>query len=219
MKRKKNYVNNADLLEALIEYKKQVKTAAEQGKAKPRLPNYIGECILLIATNLNNAPNFYSYSYKEEMIGDGIENCIKYIDNFDPEKYKNPFAYITTICYRASIRRIATEKKQTSIKSELVKNSGVLDMMSQSQQAGDDAVYENSYLTFLLEMSDQKTDTAVEKKAPGKPGRKPKKAKAAIVNTYDPAPLEAMTEESKEEDSFEELDQNMKDYFSEMDKE
>lgn len=215
--RKRNYVNNKDLLEALIAYKAKVKEAAEEGKEKPRLPDYIGKCILLIATNLSNAPNFYSYSYKEEMIGDGIENCIKYLDNFDPERYNNPHAYITTICYRAAQRRIMTEKKQTSIKSEMVKNSGILDSMSSVTQSGDDNSYDNSYLGFLLEMSDQKP-ASTEKKVRKKPGRKPKNKKVVEKNKTDFTPLEALAE-SKDVEEVDEFDANIKEYFDGLEEE
>jgi len=86
------------------------------------ISNYVGQCLMLIANRLSNKPNFYSYSYKEEMISDGIENCIMYIDNFDPEKSKNPFAYFTQIIHYAFIRRIQKEKKQQYIKIKNMQN-------------------------------------------------------------------------------------------------
>ena len=88
MARKRNYVNNPDLLQALIDYKALCKEAEDAGDKNPQVPEYIGKCILLIATRLATKPNFSGYSYKEEMISDGIENCLQYIHNFDPEKSK-----------------------------------------------------------------------------------------------------------------------------------
>lgn len=112
----RNYVNNKDLLEALIEYKKQCKEAEESGDDLPRVPDYIGTCIFQIATRLATKPNFSGYSYKEDMISDGIENCLLYINNFNPEKSQNPFAYFTQIIWYAFLRRIQKEKKQMYIR-------------------------------------------------------------------------------------------------------
>ena len=113
---KKNYVNNKDLLDALIEYKKKCQEAEDQADELPKVPNYIGECIYQIATRLATKPNFSGYSYKEDMIMDGIENCLLYIGNFDSNKSSNPFAYFTQIIWYAFLRRIQKEKKQMYIR-------------------------------------------------------------------------------------------------------
>lgn len=123
----KHYINNADFLNALIEYKKACVEASEKGKTDPRVPNYIGECFLKISEHLARKPNFISYSFKEEMISDGIENCVMYFRNFDPEKSKNPFAYFTQIVYYAFLRRIDREKKQLYLKYKATEQFGVLD--------------------------------------------------------------------------------------------
>jgi|SRR6056300_254250 len=114
--RKRNYVNNKDLLEALIKYQKDCDEAENAGEEKPRVPDYIGKCIYQIATRLATKPNFSGYSYKEDMISDGIENCLQYINNFNPEKSQNPFAYFTQIIWYAFLRRIQKEKKQMYIR-------------------------------------------------------------------------------------------------------
>jgi len=113
---KRNYVNNKDLLAAMVDYKASCQEAEEAGDKKPRVPDYIGECILQIATRLATKPNFSGYSYKEDMISDGIENCLLYISNFNPDKSNNPFAYFTQIIWYAFLRRIAKEKKQMYIR-------------------------------------------------------------------------------------------------------
>lgn len=118
-----HYVNNKTLLEEMIKYRTKVLESKENNTKKPAIPNYVGQCLMLIANRLSHKPNFYSYSYKEEMISDGIENCIMYIDNFDPEKSKNPFAYFTQIIHYAFIRRIQKEKKQQYIKIKNMENS------------------------------------------------------------------------------------------------
>lgn len=123
-KKKQHYLNNIDFLEALIAYRKKVAVAKERGMPKPIVSNYIGECFLKIATHLSYRPNFINYMYKDDMICDGIENCIQYIDNFDPEKSSNPFAYFTQIVYYAFLRRIAKEKRQMEIKEKIIEKSG-----------------------------------------------------------------------------------------------
>lgn len=112
----RNYVNNADLFDALVNYKQLVREAEDAGEQKPRVPDYIGTCIYQIATRLATKPNFSGYSYKEDMISDGIENCLLYINNFNPEKSQNPFAYFTQIIWYAFLRRIQKEKKQMYIR-------------------------------------------------------------------------------------------------------
>ena len=115
-----HYVDNAKFLEAMKEWKDQCRDAEETGDEKPRISNYIGECFLKIANGLSHRPNFINYTYKEDMISDGIENCLQYIHNFNPEKSNNPFAYFTQIIYYAFIRRIQREKKQTHVKNKLI---------------------------------------------------------------------------------------------------
>ena len=91
-KKKQHYVNNADLFDAMVEYKNSVAEAEKLGNKKPRVPMFVGESIMKIATHLAFRPNFANYTFREEMVSDGIENCLQYIDNFDPNKSKNPFA-------------------------------------------------------------------------------------------------------------------------------
>ena len=123
---KKHYVNNADFLTALTEYRSKCDVAKTEGKEDPRIPDYIGECFLKIAEHLSRKPNFVSYSFRDEMIADGIENCLMYFRNFDPAKSKNPFAYFTQIIYFAFLRRIMKEKKQLYVKYKATEQFGIL---------------------------------------------------------------------------------------------
>jgi hypothetical protein len=122
-KRSEHYVSNKDFHLALLEYKKLVVNAKEKELPRPRIPNYLGECFLKIATHLSYKPNFVNYMFKDDMVCDGIENCVQYIDNFDVER-TNPFAYFTQIVYYAFLRRIAKEKKQLEIKTKIIERSG-----------------------------------------------------------------------------------------------
>jgi hypothetical protein len=134
-KNHKHYVDNKKLLEAITEYRKKTdEFKAGKLKVKPPIPNYIGECMLLIAQRLSYKPNFINYSYREEMISDGIENCVSYIDNFDPEKSNNPFAYFTQIIYFAFLRRIQKEKKQLYIKHKSLENSLIMNTLIEQNE-------------------------------------------------------------------------------------
>lgn len=127
MSKQGHYINNEDFLKALVSYKESCAIAKEKGLPKPKIPNYIGECFMKIAEGLSHKPNFINYPHREDMIGDGIENCLMYFENFDPQKSKNPFAYFTQIIYFAFLRRIQKEKKQLYVKYKSTEMFGVLD--------------------------------------------------------------------------------------------
>ena len=164
-KKKVHYVDNKKFLAAIVERKDQIKEAEEVGETKPRITNYLGECILKIANHLSYRPNFINYTYRDEMISDGIENCLQYIDNFNPEKSKNPFAYFTQIIYFAFVRRITKEKKQQKIKDRILKRSNISDMIA-VQDHDDDTVYQAQYIEFLdkYSLSDDDDDDDKKKK-------------------------------------------------------
>ena len=122
-KRSEHYVNNKEFLAALEVYIAQVNRAKLNDTEPPQIPRYIGECFLKIANHLSYKPNFVNYMFKDDMICDGIENCVRYIHNFNPEKSKNPFAYFTQIIYYAFLRRISQEKKQLEIKNKILEKS------------------------------------------------------------------------------------------------
>ena len=122
-KKSEHYVNNKEFYEALVEYNKKLEYAKSNGLPKPRITNYLGDCFLRIASHLAYKPNFVNYMFKDDMICDGIENCVQYIDRFDISR-SNPFAYFTQIVYYAFLRRIAKEKKQLEIKTKIIERSG-----------------------------------------------------------------------------------------------
>jgi hypothetical protein len=126
-KKTRNYINNEDFLKALTEYKAKVQLAKSTGAEAPAIPNYIGECFMKIAEGLSHKPNFINYTYRDEMISDGIENCLMYFANFDETKSKNPFAYFTQVIYFAFLRRIQKEKKQLYVKYKATEMIGILD--------------------------------------------------------------------------------------------
>ena len=129
-KKSEHYVNNKELLEALIVYRAKVAHAKENDLPKPRITNYLGSCFLKIATHLSYKPNFVNYMFRDDMISDGIENCVQYIHNFDPEKSRNPFAYFTQIIHYDFLRRIQKEKKQLDIKNKIIEKTGFDEVMT-----------------------------------------------------------------------------------------
>jgi hypothetical protein len=150
-KRSIHYVNNKEFLSALIDYRNDVEvsyikkygrepTKDDRGTrwdTKPPIPNYIGDCFLKIATHLSFKPNFVNYMFKDDMICDGIENCVQYIHNFNPEKSQNPFAYFTQIIHYAFLRRIQKEKKQIEIKNKILEKSGYSEVFEGSMIDGE----------------------------------------------------------------------------------
>jgi hypothetical protein len=122
-KEKTHYVDNKKFFAEMVLWKGLVKEALESGEEKkPPVTEYIGRCFLEIAENLARKPNFMNYHFKEDMIGDGIENCLLYCSNFNPEKSTNPFSYFTQIIYYAFLRRIQKEKKQNYVKYKFLES-------------------------------------------------------------------------------------------------
>ena len=165
--KKPHYVNNKEFLGAMVEWNKTFDL--EKGDQVPPVTNYIAECFLKIATHLSYRPNFINYTYRDEMISDGIENCLQYVKNFNPEKSQNPFAYFTQIIYYAFLRRIQKEKKQTVIKQRMIAEANYDDM---TLQPGEDRDFKNQFTEFL-----QKNLPLEEDKLPVKKKKKVAKKK------------------------------------------
>jgi hypothetical protein len=142
-----HYVNNAEMLESIKKYKANLIEARASEKEEPRIPEYLGECILKIATRLSHKHNFINYSYRDDMILDGIENCMQCMNSFDPDKSSNPFSYFTQVIYFAFLRRIAKEKKQSYIKGRLIQDMAFDSFELQGHD--DDADFKNAYTAFM----------------------------------------------------------------------
>jgi len=165
IKKPKHYVNNKTLYENMIKYKESLCIAKDANTVKPRIPEYIGECILLICNRLAFKPNFINYTYREDMIADGIENCILAVDNFNPEKSINPFAYFTQIAFNAFLRRIAKEKKQTYIKHKNFENMYSMEDLDAAFHDRHAAVQvTNEYSNDIIASFEEKTALLKDKK-------------------------------------------------------
>jgi hypothetical protein len=125
-----HYVNNADFSQAVVEYVERVNVAKAKNKPLPVVTDYIAQCFLRIAEGLSHKSNFIRYTYREEMVMDAVENCLKAIGNYDLEAATrtgkpNAFAYFTQITWYAFLRRIAKEKKQQDVKLKYLTQSGI----------------------------------------------------------------------------------------------
>ena len=168
-----HYVNNKEFLAAMVEYRNSVMLAEKKKQPKPPVTDYIGSCFLKIANHLSYRPNFINYTYRDDMISDGIENCLQYLGNFNPDKSNNPFAYFTQIIYYAFIRRIQKEKKQTTIKQKMIAEGNYDDM---TLHPGEDRDFKNQFSEYLR-ANLPREETSEEDKKDKKPKKVVKKKK------------------------------------------
>lgn len=139
MKKPVHYVNNKQLYEVMIEHRKKHLLALEEGRVPPVAPDYIGKAILLICNKLALKYNFINYSYRDDMVSEGLMNCVAAITKFDPAKSTNPFAYFTRIAWTSFVYRINREKKQAYIKAKNLYNSISVDSLMDFQEGGEDS--------------------------------------------------------------------------------
>jgi len=129
-----HYVNNADFSQAVVDYVKSVREAETKSNPEPVMPNYVAECFLKIAEGLSHKSNFVRYTYREEMVMDAVENCLRAVKNYDIDaatrKGKpNAFGYFTQISWYAFLRRIQKEKKQQDVKLKFLSESAIEEFM------------------------------------------------------------------------------------------
>lgn len=166
-KRVTNYINNKTLYLAMIQHKNAAEEAEKEGKEKPRVSDYIGQSILLICNNLAKKPNFSGYTYKQDMISDGIIDCVAAVDNFNPDKTNNPFAYFTQIAWNAFIRRIHKEKKQTYIKHKNYINSNLMEDIAREMYVTGNKIYNEFSDEIVKNYENKLTKTKKESKLSG----------------------------------------------------
>ena len=175
-KRPEHYVDNKEFLEHMIAYRESVIAADENGDPIPRIPDEIGTIFWKIASHLSYKSNFIAYAFRDDMISDGIENCVQYIKNFDPEKSKNPFSYFTQIIYYAFLRRIQKEKKQLYVRYKSLQNDQILDSVSDDDlgrmsSIGFAKLYENmnDFIGAYEDSMEKKKKIKIQQKKPKKP--------------------------------------------------
>ena len=185
--KKIHYVDNVLFLDQMLDFQKEVAEAEEAGHERPKIPDGIGENFMAIAKHLSFKPNFINYQYRDDMISDGVENCLQYIDNFDPDKSRNPFAYFTQIIYYAFLRRISKEKKQLYIKYAAMEQSGLLHELVHQGENDD-----RSNITFSSRMYENQAEFMEQFEA----GLKKTKDKATAKKLQG---LEQLIEEGRKE--------------------
>ena len=162
---KHDYIDNKKFHREMTKYRLAVIAAEENDLDKPKLNNYLGECLYLICYKLSFRPNFINYSFKEEMVGDAIENCLAAVDNFDPYQEKNnPFGYFSLIAWRAFLRRIEKEKKQSYIKHKVYQESGI-HMQLESESASPNI--DNDVSSRIIETFESKMNVKKKPKVKG----------------------------------------------------
>lgn len=160
-----HYINNKEFYQMMVEYKEVCKQAEDQNLPKPRIPDDIGKCLYLIATRLATKWNFAGYTYREEMVGDALENLIVAVHSFDPNKSKNPLAYFTQISWYAFLRRIEKEKKQTFVKYKSLEHF-IVDSASNGEDINPYANFDitNEKMKPILEKYEKKPKNKESKK-------------------------------------------------------
>lgn len=171
MKQTAHYIDNKQFYAAMKEWKEAWDLAVEKGEPNPRVTEYIGECFVKISNHLAYKANFVNYTFRDEMVLDGIENCLRYADRFNPEKSKNPFAYFTQITYFSFIRRIKKEAKQTETRLRYLQSVDLQRLLEDIES--DNGNYE--YLNWVQDQLDismkekedmKKMDNNVPKRRP-----------------------------------------------------
>ena len=147
-----HYVDNDKFFQELLLHKQKVEHAKTNNLDKPVVSNYLGECFLKIATHLSYKSNFINYTFRDDMISDGIENCLIAAEKFDPTKSSNPFAYYTQIIYFAFVRRIQKEKKQQDTKYKMIQNLDLDQLINQSEG-------NEEYVSYIIDMMKKQMDT------------------------------------------------------------
>ena len=174
IKKLKHYIDNDKFCDAMNEWKKDVNEAENSGDSRPPVTNYIAECFLKIAEHLSHRPNFINDPYREDMIGDGIENCLLYAHNFDSSKSSNPFSYFTQIIYYAFLRRIEKEKKQSYVKFKALQMNDIDGKFTQWLQYQQGCTTYTEFLQQNFFLSEQDIEN-IEPQQKDKKGRKRKK--------------------------------------------
>jgi hypothetical protein len=156
-KQKPHYVNNKEFSLSVVDYVKLVNEAQKAGTKLPIVPDYIATCFLKIAQGLSHKANFIRYTYREEMVMDAVENCLKAITNYNIEAATrtgnpNAFAYFTQICYYAFLRRLAKEKKQQDIKFKYIEKAGIEDFI---MGADTDSTIDSTTRAFVDQLRDR----------------------------------------------------------------
>jgi hypothetical protein len=175
-KKDKHYVDNDEFLSAMNKWKIIVNEAKLKNKPMPPVTDYIGLCFYQIADRLSRRPNFINYPFREDMVSDGVENCLQYAHNFDDQKSENPFSYFTQIIYYAFLRRIDKEKKQAYIKYKCMQHNDIDSKYTEWLRENNESATLSEFIQRNFFLSEHDLEK-LEKEAEAKGKRKRKKKK------------------------------------------
>src|SRR6056300_879190 len=181
-----HYVNNSDFSTAVVEYVRSLEEAKKNNEELPIVPNYIAECFLKISEGLSHKANFIRYTYREEMVMDAVENCLKAIENYDIEAATrsgkpNAFAYFTQISWYAFLRRIEKEKRQQDIKLKWLSQIDIQEFIEEGDN--DTTKQIQSYVDSLRERIDRVKDTDQAVKDFAEQQKKPRKKRTVYADS------------------------------------
>lgn len=185
-----HYVNNADFSAAVVEYVKSLNVAKEQGNPEPMVTNYIAECFMKISEGLSQKSNFVRYTYREEMVMDAVENCLKAIKNYDIDAATrtgkpNAFAYFTQIAWYAFLRRISKEKKQQELKLKYLSESGLEDFIIDANEDPETAKIVQSFVDNLKKKLDDNKEKETIVDEPKIQRRRTRSADSDLMSFFD----------------------------------
>lgn len=187
-KEKPHYVNNKEFSTAVVNYCLEVQKTRENGSSIPIVPDYIAQCFLRIAEGLSHKANFVRYTYREEMVMDAVENCLKAIENYNIEAatrsgLPNAFAYFTQISWYAFLRRIQKEKKQQDIKMKFISEADLSEFMHENSGDNGESIEQTSpFLDTLRQRIDVVKEADAQFKEYAKEEKK-RKRRAVIVDS------------------------------------
>ena len=158
---KKDYIDNKALYAEFVKWRKAIEVSKEAGKPSPQMPHTIARAVMTIAERLSQKKNFASISFRDEMVGDAIEICVRYAKSFDPERSNNPFGYLTTLCYNSFVRRIHKENVQEYTR---IKYEDGINMFEESEHITGTPHYRNTIVSIVENKLAKETEKRNEKK-------------------------------------------------------
>lgn len=185
-KKSTTYVNNQKFYESLAQYRRQYFAAKDANLPEPPIPEFVGECLLKIATRFAYHPRFARYSYKDDFTADAVETMIRYLMNFNPDKSTNPFAYFTQIAYHAFFRRINLERKQQYIKYRMIQKAAIEQGQEHRYQTAEqDYMDFENVQQFISEYEESERQLKARKRAQQKAKKQRKKEKRLRQTTQE----------------------------------
>lgn len=150
---------------------------AQTNKNTP-ICNYIGAAILMICERLSTRSNFSGYTFREEMVSEGIKDCVKGVSSFNPNKTNNPYGFFTMIAWNAFVRVILSERKQTYIKHKNFQRLNIgHEVLDEQNELSDDVIraFEDYVARGKEEKKKKKSNNVPAKQAASSAAKRPRR--------------------------------------------